>query len=62
MSLTKRIERGELRAAAVLGQVGSGHDADRGRNAMPMIGQDQAADDRVGDAAALGCRGRASSG
>ena len=52
---------GELRALAVFGEIGAGQNADRRRDDDAEEGQDQAADDGIGDAAALACRAPASS-
>ena len=59
MSLMKRIDLGELRALAVFGEIGAGEHADRRRHDDAEERQDEAADDGVGDAAALGARARA---
>ena len=49
---------GELRVAAVLGHVGAGEDADRRADDDAHHGQDQAADDGVGEAAGAARRRR----
>jgi hypothetical protein len=53
MSLMKRTTSASLEGLAVLGKVGAGEHADGGRHSDAEEGQDQAADDGVGEPTAL---------